>query len=259
MDSNDIGWWGIAGTGVLVLATVALTAWRHLGLGREILWASVRMAVQLGLVGLALHLVLDEDDPIALSFLWVAAMIGFAAWTVQRRAPGVPGALRIAALAFTCAALATLGVLFGLRIFDLSGRTLVPLAGMMIGNSLSTTVLAAKRLVAEADEHRDLIEARLALGQPPTKAFAPHLRATLRTALIPQIETTKAVGIVFLPGAMVGLVLAGADPMAAVRVQAAVMYLVLVAVAITTTVTAIGVSRLLFTPDKRLASPPATV
>ena len=259
MDSNDIGWWGIAGTGILVLATVALSAWRHLGLARDILWASGRMAVQLGLVGLALHLVLDDDDPIALSFLWVAAMIGFAAWTVQRRAPGVPGALRIAAVAFTCAGVATLGVLFGLRIFDLSGRTLVPLAGMMIGNSLSATVLAAKRLMAEVDEHSDLIEARLALGQPATKAFAPHLRSTLRTALIPQIETTKAVGIVFLPGAMVGLVLAGADPMAAVRVQAAVMYLVLVAVAITTTVTAIGVSRLLFTPDQRLVTPPATV
>jgi putative ABC transport system permease protein len=242
-----------------VLATVALPAWRHLGLAREILWASGRMAVQLALVGLALHLVLDDDDPIALSFVWVAAMVGFAAWTVQRRAPGVPGALRIAAVAFSCAAVATLGVLFGLRIFDLSGRTLVPLAGMMVGNSLSATVLAAKRLVAEADEHRDLIEARLALGQPATQAFAPHLRATLRTALIPQIETTKAVGIVFLPGAMVGLVLAGADPMAAVRVQAAVMYLVLVAVAITTTVTAIGVSRLLFTADQRLATSPATV
>lgn len=259
MDSNDIGWWGIAGTGVLVLATVAVSAWRHLGLGREILWACGRMAAQLGAVGLALHLVLDDDDPIVLSFLWVAGMIGFAAWTVQRRAPGVPGALRIAALAFGCAALATLGVLFGLRIFDLSGRTLVPLAGMMIGNSLSATVLAAKRLVTEADEHRDLIEARLALGQPAARAFAPHLRATLRTALIPQIETTKAVGIVFLPGAMVGLVLAGADPMAAVRVQAAVMYLVLVAVAITTTVTAIGVSRRLFTADQRLAVPPARV
>jgi putative ABC transport system permease protein len=259
MDTNDIGWWGIAGTGILVLGTVGLSAWRHLGLGREILWACARMAVQLGLVGLALHLVLDEDDPIALSFVWVIGMILFAAWTVQRRAPNVPGAMRVAAFAFATAGVATLGVLFGLRIFDLSGRTLVPLAGMMIGNSLSATVLAAKRLMAEVDEHSDLIEARLALGQPATKAFAPHLRTTLRTALIPQIETTKAVGIVFLPGAMVGLVLAGADPMAAVRVQAAVMYLVLVAVAITTTVTAIGVSRLLFTTDHRLARPPTTV
>jgi putative ABC transport system permease protein len=78
----------------------------------------------------------------------------------------------------------------------------------------------------------------------------------VRTALVPQIETTKAVGIVFLPGAMVGLILAGADPMQAVRVQIAVMYLVLGSVAMTTSVVAIGLERRLITPDHRLVPLP---
>ena len=104
--------------------------------------------------------------------------------------------------------------------------------------------------------HRHLVEARLALGLSASDAFAPHLRSALRTALIPQIETTKAVGIVFLPGAMVGLILAGVDPGDAVRVQIAVMYLVLGSVSTTSTVMALGLTRRLFTPDQRLVRLP---
>jgi putative ABC transport system permease protein len=73
--------------------------------------------------------------------------------------------------------------------------------------------------------------------------------------MIPQIETTKAVGLVFLPGAMTGLILAGTSPLAAVKVQAAVMYLVLGATATTTSVVSIGVQRRLFTADHRLVVP----
>ena len=77
------------------------------------------------------------------------------------------------------------------------------------------------------------------------------MRTALRAALVPQIETTKAVGIVFLPGAMTGLILAGVDPLDAVLVQVVVMYLVLGSAATATTVVAIGVVRRLFTPDHR--------
>jgi putative ABC transport system permease protein len=60
------------------------------------------------------------------------------------------------------------------------------------------------------------------------------------------------VGIVFLPGAMVGLILAGVDPADAVKVQVSVMYLVLGSVATTTAVMSLGISRELFTPADQL-------
>jgi putative ABC transport system permease protein len=78
----------------------------------------------------------------------------------------------------------------------------------------------------------------------------------LRAALTPQIETTKATGLVFLPGAMTGLILAGVAPLQAVLVQAVVMFLVLAA-ATTTAVIALGLIRRLFTPDHRLVYLPA--
>jgi putative ABC transport system permease protein len=254
VNTGEIGLAGLAASGVLVVVTLALSVWRRLGLEGDVVWACGRALVQLLVVGVALRLVVDDDDPLVFSWAWVVLMVAFAAWTTGRRAPEVPGATVLAAQAFGAAALVSLGVLFGLRVFDPTGRAIVPLAGMMVGNSLSATVLVARRLVAEATEHRDQIEARLALGLPASAAFAPHLRGALRTALIPQIETTKAVGIIFLPGAMVGLVLAGADPAGAVRVQIAVMYLVLGSVATTTTVMALGLTRRLFTRDHRLVA-----
>jgi putative ABC transport system permease protein len=252
VSSGDIGLVGVAISGILIAVAVAISLVRQLGLERSIIWAALRALAQLLLVGFALRLVVDDDDPLVWSWTWIAVMVVFASWTVRRRAPEVPGAFGLGLAAFAATAAVTLGVLFGLQVFELTGRALVPLGGMMVGNSLAATVLAGRRLVAEATEHSDLIEARLALGLPAREAFRPHVRAALRDALIPQIETTKAVGIVFLPGAMVGLILAGVEPTDAVKVQAAVMYLVLGSVATTTTVMSLGLGHRLFTSDHRL-------
>jgi putative ABC transport system permease protein len=250
---NDIGWGGLAASVVLVAVTVGLSFLRGLGLERSITWASVRALVQLLLVGAALHFVFGHT--ILWSWAWVAGMLLFAADTVRRRAPEVPGVFPLALAAFAAAGLVSLSVLFGLGVFPLEARTLIPLAGMMVGNSMTSTVLVARRVLEELRDKRDEVEARLALGVASADAARPYVRAALRTALIPQIETTKSVGLVFLPGAMTGLILAGTDPVAAVRVQAAVMYLVLGSVATTVVVVGLGVQRRLFSPDHRLVVP----
>jgi putative ABC transport system permease protein len=117
---------------------------------------------------------------------------------------------------------------------------------------MKDAVVAGRRIVEEMADKRPEVEARLALGQPWPEASRPHVRAAMRTALISQIETTKAVGLVFLPGAMTGLILAGVDPLDAVRVQAAIMFLILGAVATNVIVIGRGLTRRLFTPDHRL-------
>lgn len=243
---------GVAASALLVAVAMGLAGWARLGLGRSLLAAALRALVQLALLGLVLTAILAPGRTLALSWLWVLVMIGFAGWTVQRRVPGVPRLGWLAAAAFGCAAAVTLGVLFGAQVFPVDATTVVPLAGLMIGNSMTATVLLCRRILAEFDDKRLEIEARLALAQPAREAAAPYLREALRTALIPQIETTKGVGIIFLPGAMVGLLLAGVDAADAVQVQLVVMYLVLGSVAVTTTVVALGMRRMLFTPAHQL-------
>lgn len=196
---GDVNAWGMAASGVLVLLAVALSLRNHLGLERSLVWAAVRAAVQLLLVGVALAVVIDPDRPLILSWLWVVAMVVFAADVARRRAPEVPGVFTLALVGFAATAVVTLGVVFGFGVFPLEGRTLVPIAGLVVGNSMNATVIAGRRIVEEVRERRLEIEARLALGQTSRIAAQPYVRRALRTALSPQIETTKAVGIVFLP------------------------------------------------------------
>ena len=252
VEQGDIGIAGLAASGILVAVAVGISLWRQLGLERSLLWAALRALVQLLLVGWVLQFVVDPDDPIIYSVLWIVAMVGFAGYTTSRRAADVPKVLPLSIVAYTASAIVVLGVLFGFGIYDVEGRTLVPLAGMVIGNSLAATVLVSRQLLIAATEQRGVIEGRLALGLSAGEAFRPQLRQALRTALVPQIESTKAVGIVFLPGAMVGLILAGVDPADAVKVQESVMYLVLGSVATTTAVMSLGISRELFTPAQQL-------
>lgn len=250
--AGQITWWGLAASLVLVAVAIGLSRWRGLGLERSIVWSCFRALVQLVLVGLALQLVIDPDRPLVWSWLWVAGMVVFASYTVRRRAPEVPGLMPVALLATASAAVVALTVIFGLGIFPLEGRTIVPLAGMMVGNAMTATVVASRRVVGELADKRTEVEARLALGQPWPEASRLYVRGAVRTALIPQIETTKAVGLVFLPGAMTGLILAGVDPVDAVLVQAALMFLILGSAATTVTVVGIGLTRRLFTADHRL-------
>jgi putative ABC transport system permease protein len=252
VDSGAIGWGGLALSLVLVLVAVGLSVWQGLRLEREILWASARAIVQLLAVGYLLVLLIDPDTPIVWAWLWVVGMIVVAAVTVQRRAREVPGIVGLALVATGASAAISLLVVFGLGIYPNVGRAVVPIAGMMVGNSIGGTVVAARRILAEMSERRPEIEARLALGQPSSEAAKPYVRSALRTALTSQIETTKAVGLVFLPGAMTGLILAGADPVDAVLVQAALMYLILGCVATNVVVVGLGLTRRLFTPDHRL-------
>ncbi|WP_040491489.1 ABC transporter permease [Ilumatobacter nonamiensis] len=252
MNPTDVGLVGLAASGILVAVAVAISLWRHLGLERRLLWAALRALVQLLIVGFALQLVVGDDDPLVFSAIWLVAMQFFAAYTTWKRARDIPSVFGLSLLAYAASSLVTLGVLFGFHVYELEGRTIVPLAGMVVGNSLSATVLVSRRLFDASRERSAEIEGRLALGLSASDAFQPVLRDSLRTALIPQIETTKAVGIIFLPGAMVGLILAGVDPAEAVKVQISVMYLVLGSVATTTTVMSLGISRELFTPSDQL-------
>lgn len=247
-----IGWEGVAISLGLVVVAVAVSWRRQLELERPLAEATLRAMAQLVAVGYGLRVLFDPSVSIWWSVGWVGFMVAFAAWTIDRRAGRVDGLVGLAALATGAAAVVTLGTVFALGIFPFEARYLVPLAGMMIGNPLQSGVLSVRRTVDELAEQRAGVEARVALGQPWQQAARPFLRRALRDALTPQVETTRAVGLVFLPGAMTGLILGGVDPLDAVLIQAAIMFLILGGVAITSLVLVAGTARRLFTDDDRL-------
>jgi putative ABC transport system permease protein len=250
--SGDVGWWGLAASLIMIAAVAALSIRQKLRLERDLAIAVARSLAQMLLVGLALGLIVKEDTWIGWSFIWVAAMVAVAALTVGNRAPALPGVLPVAFMALAAGAVAGLGLLFTLGIFPVAGRTVVPVAGMVIGNSLAAGVLTVRRLVEAVAERQAELEARLALGLPWQRAVRPTVRQVLRTGIAPDVERLKALGIIVLPGAMTGLILAGVDPMDAVRVQLALLYVILGSVTTTASVIALLGTRRLFTADHRL-------
>ena len=251
--SGEVSVLGLVISLLFVVLPVVLSFVHRLALARSVLGAVIRALVQLTAAGALLVFVFESDTSLLWSWVWGGGMILFAAYTVYRRAPEVPGMFFIGLRAFTFAAIVTWGVLFGFAIVEISPMTIVPLTGMMIGNSLNALVLVARAAAEGVRENRDEIEARLALGLSSVDAARPVLRRALRTGLTPQIETLRALGVVYLPGAMTGLILAGMSPFSAVRMQLVIMYMVLGATCTNVTVAGIGVIRKSFTTDHRLA------
>ena len=158
-----------------MIAAVALLSWRQkLRLERDLAIAVGRSLAQMLLVGAALGLIVDADTWLGWSFVWVAGMVAFAAVTVSRRAPMLPGVLGVALIAMTASAVAGLGLLFALGIFPVAGRTVVPVAGMVLGNSLAAGVLTIR--AAGRDDRRAPRRPRGAPGARPAVAARrpPH-------------------------------------------------------------------------------------
>jgi putative ABC transport system permease protein len=237
---------------LVLVALALLLSWRQrLDLERDLLIASLRAFVQLTAIGFVIALILDADRPIWV-LLMLAAMLTFAAFTAARNVRVVPGALWLMVVALGLASVTTLGVMVLLGIVPTGARYVIPIGGMIIGNTMNVASVTALRIVQDAGTQRGRIEAALALGAEPRTAAHGIIRQAVRLAMVPIIDSTKTMGIVFLPGAMTGMILAGAPPLEAVRLQVVVMFMLIAATGLAaTTVTWLMPSRL-FTPQQQL-------
>jgi putative ABC transport system permease protein len=235
-------------------AGIAVTlAWRlRLGLSRELAWAAVRAAAQLTVVGALIALVFRVEE---LAFAFVAAMVLTASLTSGGRIGVVPGARRRASLAIGGPALVATALLLAIGAFDATPRAAVPTAGILIGGAMTAATITGRRLLESLEDQEGEIEARLSLGDDAGTALRPVLHRAVTTALVPVIDQTRSVGVVTLPGTFVGLVLGGASPAEAARVQ----LLVLLALLAVELLSALIVGRLLLAavvaPGERVVIP----
>ena len=239
---------------ILVAVALALARIDHIGVEGDLLIATVRAVVQLAAIALIIDALLSS---LGLASLLLVVMLAIAAWTSARRLAGVPRSYLLSAGAIAAGSLLALGVLFGLGAFDLDARFLIPIAGMLIGNCMTGTSLAGVRLRDEIVDKALEVEARLALGVPAREALAPYRRRAAVTSLVPTIDSTKNVGIIFLPGAFVGMILGGASPADAAQVQLVVLFMLLGAVSVSAVVATRLVATAFIGPGERLVLPPA--
>ncbi|MCW2918772.1 MAG: iron export transporter permease subunit FetB [Actinomycetia bacterium] len=255
---NDVhvpSWPGVAVSLVLVGVAFGVVARARLGISRDLVVAAIRAGVQLVAVG-AVLLAVFRYAGLPGAAAWVAIMVVIAGQVAGRRGRPLPRAQMLATLGAAVGSGVTLITLVALGVISTQARVVVPVGGMIVSTAMQASGLALMRLRDEIRTGRDAIEVRLCLGLSAREAFAPHTQSALRTALLPAIDSAKVVGLISLPGAMTGLILAGVDPLTAIRYQIVVMYMLLAAAALSAYVTARGAERALFDDAHRLREIP---
>ena len=217
--------------GLVLLLVVALAADRvgSLGVRRDLLVAAVRAVAQLSLVGLVVAAVLRTP---VLAPLYLVVMLVAASATSTRRI-GVPGrSWTAASSAIGLSSALTVAVVVLSRAVPVDVRHVVPLAAQVIGGAMTATSLAGQRYVDQVAASWSEVEGWLALGATATEAVREQGRLASARALVPALDQTRNVGLVVLPGAYVGLLLGGASPLDAGRLQLLVLVGLLAAEAV---------------------------
>jgi putative ABC transport system permease protein len=224
-------WAQVAGSLALVVLAVGLARWERVPLGHEIAWAVFRSFVQLVALGYVIKWIFEAND-VAWVLPVLLVMVVFGAFTSRARAPGVPNALPILLLAIGVGTTATIGLAVAVGAVAATSRALIPVGGMVIGQGMVSSGLSLSRLEFELGESSGQIEALLSLGATWRQAVDPILRRSLSAGMLPTILATKTAGLVAIPGTTVGMLLAGAAPLDAVRLQLVLLYLLVGSTAI---------------------------
>lgn len=217
---------------VFVIGAMALSIWQKLGVERDLLIATVRAAVQLLAVGYILKTVFALQG-YTFTFLMVLLMTVVATLNIRKRGRGLAGVgwKLFVAIGFSEAVI--LGFLLAAKIVPPTPQYMIPISGMIVGNSMVVAGLFLNRLKSDAIARRPEILVLLSLGATPKQSVQHVLKYSVRASMIPTIDSTKTTGLVQLPGMMTGQIIAGADPIQAVRYQLLILFAIIAAAALT--------------------------
>ncbi|WP_067449986.1 ABC transporter permease [Actinomadura macra] len=252
---------------VLALVLVALAAgagvlarFGGLGLGRDMVVAAARAAVQLAVVSLVIAVVLRSAGWTA---VFIAGMVVVAVATAGHRITGaVARSAWWTTLPIVAGVAPVLALLMASTLVPARPVAVLPIAGIFIGGAMSATGLTGRRALDELAARRGEYEGGLALGLPPRDAALEVCRSAAALALFPVLDQTRTVGLVTLPGAFVGVLLGGADPVEAGATQLLVLIglLAIEAIAVLITLDLVASGRLARVSRRRPGrrSPPAS-
>ena len=213
----------------LVLVAGAVSLGLRLGIERRLALASVRTIVQLLLVGYVLKWVFDQSSPLTLFLFMAVMLIAASRAAVARSSRTFSGATGRAFVTLVLCGLATTFTVTELVIGVgpwYEPRYVIPLLGMVLGNGLTGISLCLDHMLERLAEQGAVVEMELAHGATKWEAARDVLRDSTRRGLIPIVNAMMVVGIVSLPGMMTGQILAGSDPLLAVKYQIVVMFMI---------------------------------
>ncbi|KJY83164.1 ABC transporter permease [Vibrio galatheae] len=234
----DISWPVLGLFFSLLVIPLWINHYYQLNLAKEALVSVVRMAIQLLLVGVYLEY-LFQLNSLFFNLLWLALMtvIGASAIINKTQLPKkvllLPVSIALAATLIPMLAIISLLIIQPQPLY--SAQYLIPLAGMLLGNSMSGNIVALQSFFTALDERKSEYEAAISLGASPRYATLPFVQDAIRRSLAPTLATMTTSGLVTLPGMMTGQILAGASPIVAIKYQ--IMIMVAIFIMLTLSVT----------------------
>ncbi len=251
----EIGPWQLLLALVFILAAGATSLYHGLRLEKDLLMGTVRTFLQLFILGYVLKFVFQLNSP-WLVMAVLLFMTVFAARIIRSRIKEKQIAffwpmMISMVISYALAAVLITGVIIGARPWW-KPQYFIPLSGMLIGNSMNAVAISLDRLLGDLKERRQEVEMMLSLGADYHEAAGNMVRNAMRAGMIPAINSMMAVGVVFIPGMMTGQILAGADPLTAIRYQIVVMVMLVGATAMLSFLGVRIVLRLCFGPAQQL-------
>ena len=222
---------------VFVLVLLFIVKSRGLSREKQIIIATIRMTLQLIVTGYALIYLFDNIHPL-LTIVVVALMEIFAIFNIYKRANVSLSSKLKKIIAFSMVSGSLLSLTYFLFIvINVSPwydpRYFIPIAGMLIGNSMTGISLGVNTLVEGFHSNKNIIETSLMLGATPKMATKKIVDNSFDSAILPTINSMVGMGIVFLPGMMTGQILSGTSPLLAIEYQIAIMLGILGSVSFT--------------------------
>ncbi|KAJ7530204.1 hypothetical protein O6H91_15G085000 [Diphasiastrum complanatum] len=211
---------------IILAAAVVISYVQKLGLEKDMIYSVTRSFIQLSVVAFLLDFIFKQKNVawILLAFIF---MVILAAHTAGTRAKHVPYGAFVAGVSIFVGTSITMVILICVRAFPFTPHYIIPIMGMMVGNSMTITGVTLKRLRDDLRLQKDMVETALALGATPRQATLTQVKRALTVALSPALDNAKVVGLISLPGAMTGLIMGGASPFEAIQLQIMVMNMLL--------------------------------
>ena len=231
MGAADISYIGMGFALGAVLISLAVYRITRVGLEKELLLSVGRMTVQLSLVGAYITLLFELNHP-AVNIGYVLLMVAVANYSVLRNAGLVFGMFFYTFPAILIAVLAVIAYFFLLiykpaPLYD--APYLIPIAGMLLGNSMNRTIVTMERFYTTVNRNADRFASLTAMGASLREAAQPFIREAYRAGLSPALANMATMGIAFLPGMMTGQILGGSPPIVAVKYQITIVVAIYVA------------------------------
>jgi putative ABC transport system permease protein len=229
--------WQMVSAYVFIVILLFIVRLKGIPREKEIIISSIRMTLQLILTGYILMFLFENSNPFIIIFV-IGIMEAFAVYNIFKRvkvnlSQKLKKIIAISMVAGTTASL----LYFIFVVINLSPwydpRYFIPIAGMLIGNSMTGISLGVNRLVDGMTTQKHLIESALMLGASPKTASKEIVDNAFDSAILPTINSMVGMGIVFLPGMMTGQILSGTSPITAIEYQIAIMLGILGSVALT--------------------------